>query len=223
MKLHNLIFHFFLTTSLLMTQTIYSPMAYAQLANNETELLEDNNNGNDAVEKRLQRLDSNDDGKISIDELQKVQTDRFNKMDVNHDGIISNVEFSEYHQQLQSKVVQHQFLRFDKNSDGKLDNGEYQAVSQMGKGRAIQHNLPAFAQADSDRDNAISLTEWQVLRPQKTRTAVFQKLDSNKDGKIGQDEFWQSRQEWFKKMDSNSDNFLTVKELAAKMPKNTLE
>ncbi len=222
MKLHNLFFHFFLTTSLLITHTVYSPAAFAQPVNNETELLEDNN-ANDAIEKRLQRLDSNSDGKISIDELQKVQTDRFNKMDVNRDGVLSGEEFNEYHQQLQSKILQRQFLRFDKNSDGKLDNGEYQAVGQMSKGRAIQHNLPAFAQADSDRDNMISLTEWQVLRPQKARTAVFQKLDSNKDGKIAQDEFWQSRQEWFKKMDSNSDNFLTVKEIAAKMPKNTLE
>lgn len=222
MKLHNLFFHFFLIPLLLITHTVYSPAAFAQAANNETELLEDNN-ANDAIEKRLQRLDSNNDGKISIDELQKVQTDRFNKMDANHDGAISSAEFNEYHQQLQGKMLQRQFLRFDKNSDGKLDSSEYQAVSQISKGRATQNSFPAFAQADSDRDNVISLTEWQALRPQKARTAVFQKLDSNKDGKIGQDEFWQSRQEWFKKMDSNSDNFLTVKELAVKMQKNSLE
>ena len=75
------------------------------------------------------RLDINNDGKISLDELTARQTRRFAKLDTDGDGSINMGEFN-------ARLIA-MFNRMDANADGFLDEDE---VSQHIKKHGKRHN-----------------------------------------------------------------------------------
>ena len=65
---------------------------------------------------KAKKLDVNDDGLLSLDELTSRRNQRFQKLDHNDDGQIDEAEFN-------ARLVA-MFNRMDSNSDGKLDDVE---------------------------------------------------------------------------------------------------
>lgn len=93
----------------------------------------------------LMRADTNGDGVVTWAEAQAAAVQRFQKMDANHDGVLTADEmpagprgaaFKRTDTDGDGKVSQAQFVdrakqrfdRIDTNHDGKLDAGELQAV-----------------------------------------------------------------------------------------------
>ena len=70
---------------------------------------------------KAKKLDMNDDGLISLDELTNRQNRRFQKLDHNDNGQIDEAEFN-------ARLVA-MFNRVDSNSDGMLDDVEISKLS----------------------------------------------------------------------------------------------
>ena len=66
------------------------------------------------------KLDINNDGLISLEELTSRQDKRFQKLDRNGDGMIDKTEFN-------GRIVA-MFERMDSNGDGSLDDDEISKV-----------------------------------------------------------------------------------------------
>jgi Ca2+-binding EF-hand superfamily protein len=114
---------------------------------------------------------------------------RFYRMDKNKDGAIDRSE-TQGHPWLQQS-----FSRHDSDRDGKLGKDEF--LSALNAERAASGNTGAAAGAtrpaadvfeglDRNNDGAVDGTEAQA-RPWLQRD--FAKYDSNRDGKLGKDEF----------------------------------
>lgn len=90
--------------------------------------------------------------------------DLFGKADANNDGIVTKAEFL--------ADVDARFAKLDANKDGKIAKDERPGGGEGRGGRMM-------GRADADGDGAISLAEQ---RAQATKR--FDRLDTNKDGKI---------------------------------------
>lgn len=99
-------------------------------------------------------------------------------MDANSDGVLTRQEFD--------AARTAQFTRLDANSDGFLSREEMRA--QRGE-RGPRGHRGQLARADANNDGNITREEF-LARP----TAMFDRLDANKDGVISADERPQPRQ-----------------------------
>ncbi len=75
------------------------------------------------------KLDMNNDGFISLDELTNRQNKRFQKVDQNNDGKIDKAEFN-------ARLVA-MFNRIDRNNDGMLDDNEISESKNHHHGRRL--------------------------------------------------------------------------------------
>jgi hypothetical protein len=147
---------------------------------------------------------------------------RFNDMDRNHDGVLSNDE-------LNGHQLQDERDRYDTNGDGFIDLNEYKsyATARMGGGGAMgpqggrdredpeeprrpvvyrAGNLPrdfpyASLDENGDKDGQVGLYEWKNAGK---RIAEFQDLDLNKDGFLTVDEYYRYRRQHMPPMASTS-------------------
>ena len=77
---------------------------------------------------KAKKLDVNNDGFISLEELTNRQNPRFQKLDRNDDGQIDEAEFN-------ARLVA-MFNRVDSNSDGMLDDVEISKLSHRDNGKS---------------------------------------------------------------------------------------
>jgi len=134
------------------------------------------------------RLDTNKDGKISRDELQKGFTNLYPERRPS-DLVFLMVEMSDCDECCAEELqVIYNFLhKADRNNDGKIDAGELKEARE----HLLNHRVEGIFKAlDADRDGKISRTE---ARGQIRRH--FDDLDANKDGFISRDELRKAAQE----------------------------
>lgn len=105
----------------------------------------------------FKKLDSNGDGQISQQEMQKLPTlvhkKKFDEADTNHDGKVSNEEFM-------AQVKQHadrMFKRLDRNGDGVIEADEADQAKVHGHHMSGDH---VFKHMDNNDDNSVSKSEW---------------------------------------------------------------
>jgi hypothetical protein len=98
--------------------------------------------------------------------------DMLAKADINSDGTVTNAEFL--------ADVDARFAKLDANKDGKISKGERPGG---GEGRGGRMKGRMMSRIDANGDGAISLDEQ---RAQATKR--FERLDTNKDGKLDQAE-----------------------------------
>lgn len=133
--------------------------------------------------KMMENLDSNKDGKVSLQEMLAQAETHFQKMDANKDGQISQAERQAMWQQRGGKQMgerkgQHQGHRQGQGQGQGQNQGQNQG--QMPKREGKHQGMQAV---DSNNDGMISRAE-HLAQAQK----MFQRLDANKDGVLSQDE-----------------------------------
>jgi Ca2+-binding EF-hand superfamily protein len=105
----------------------------------------------------------------------------FSKADTNGDGKLSRAEVE--------KAMPHLLAKFDSidiNKDGQLSREELRAWRKAHKGERQAKAAERFKHADKDGDGAISRAEAEKFAPRLAKK--FDLIDSNKDGKLTQDE-----------------------------------
>ena len=107
--------------------------------------------------------------------------DHFSKADTNADGKLSRAEVAKAMPQLLGK-----FDGIDTNKDGQLSRGELSAWRKAHKGERQAKAAERFKHADTDGDGAISRAEAEKHAPRLAKK--FDQIDSNKDGKLTQEE-----------------------------------
>jgi Ca2+-binding EF-hand superfamily protein len=106
---------------------------------------------------------------------------QFSKADINGDGKLSRAEIEKAIPQLLGE-----FDRIDSNHDGQLSRGELSAWRKAHKPGRQAQAAERFRHADTDGDGAISRAEAERHAPRLAKK--FDQIDSNKDGKLTQDE-----------------------------------
>jgi len=121
---------------------------------------------------RFDKIDTNHDGKLTVDEIQAAHREaaakHFAAKDTDKDGKLSRAEVA--------KMPDPMFARLDANHDGFLTPEE---LAQGHHG----HGNKGFGHADTNGDGAISRDE-ALARSDKR----FARIDANGDGVITQDE-----------------------------------
>lgn len=114
-------------------------------------------------------------------------SDRFNAIDANRDGSLSKTEIEAAETRVRrqaaariAKRAEESFARLDTDKNGQLSLAEFKASMPPVGGRAADGFLQRF---DTDKDGKITLAEFG--RP---TLAVFDRLDTNRDGTISAQE-----------------------------------
>ncbi len=105
----------------------------------------------------------------------------FSKADTDGNGMLSRAEFEKAMPQLAGK-----FDSIDANKDGQLTRGELSAWKKAHRAERQARAAERFKHADTDGDGAISRAEAEKNAPRLAQK--FDLIDSNKDGKLTQDE-----------------------------------
>jgi hypothetical protein len=105
----------------------------------------------------------------------------FSKADTNRDGKLSRAEVEKAMPHLLGK-----FESIDSNKDGQLSRGELNAWKKAHRAERQAKAAERFKHADTDGDGAVSRAEAEKHAPRLAKK--FDQIDSNKDGKLTQDE-----------------------------------
>lgn len=183
----------------------------------------------------FQKLDADKDGKISKAEADKQDTgrfqlkDKFAQIDTNKDAYLTKEElmaFGKEHGHGHHPGGQRGdfFKKLDTDGDGKISKAE---ADKLDKGR---FNLKEkFAEIDTNKDAYLSKEELMAFgkkdghgpRPGVKHEGPFEKLDTDKDGKISKAEVDKQEggrfnlKEKFTTIDANGDSYITKDEMIA--------
>ena len=114
---------------------------------------------NDKMPPAFSKFDKNSDGRISRDEAREGSDRMFNDIDTNKDGFISKEEMQTHH-----KIMHDEF--------------------REGMREKMRDH---WKSADKDGDGSLSRAEVEAAH-MKRLSRDFDKLDTNKDGKLSEDE-----------------------------------
>ena len=125
----------------------------------------------------IQKFDVNDNGLIEYAEFEEKIVRKFNRMDSNGDGVISDEDkfYSRKHKY-------HGMMdKADSDGDGVISQVEF-----------IETMKQRFVTQDTNNDNTISAEElevWYKAHRSEMRQKKFSRLDKNGDGVISKEEF----------------------------------
>lgn len=184
----------------------------------------------------LERLDADKDGKITKAEYAAARAADFKAADKNGDGVIDKDEFAAYGDQRRGAFVDRMFARLDKNGDGKLtadeistrrgrradraDRADKADRADRGERRAARGARRInFDRADTDKKGFLTLDDLTKLRGARfdaTLKRRFERLDTNRDGKLAGDELPAERKDAILRADANKDGAVTFEEFTAR-------
>ncbi len=129
-------------------------------------------------------------------------TEFLRQVDSNHDGFISQTEWTQF------------FAKQDQNGDKLLSLDEMKSSSPQSNGEgdanADAGRLAAFARLDANRNDAIDKAEW----PGKSKD--FRYLDANRNNSLSREEFLARNGRWwnetFDNLDFNGDGAIVRSE-----------
>lgn len=173
----------------------------------------------------MKYFDTNHDNMVTLNELNAVVKQRFEKMDADADGFVTLKEFQAYISERRAQHQQQRFAEIDANSDGNISQDEYLHYRQK---IAEQR----FQQLDANNDGVVSQEEFQAnkrgwwggksahggkfgMRRHGGGGRFFARMDSNNDGRLTLEENLAAWTNWFKRIDTNNDQVVTADEVKA--------
>ncbi|MBI5095066.1 MAG: hypothetical protein HZB26_21855 [Candidatus Hydrogenedentes bacterium] len=210
----------------------------------------------ETVLRLIRAADANYDGQVTLDELKVVVPDvsleQFNRLDTNDDGVLTRDDlppFSCDDREILERILrnadangdkqvtfdelkaiipaltQEQFDRLDTNHDGVLTKDDIPAPPVDPLKRLIR----LLHRADADENGEVTFDELLAVAPGLTQEQ-FDTLDTNDDGVITKDDFpkppphpVEHLLELLREADANHDGQVTFEELQAELPDITQE
>ncbi len=179
----------------------------------------------------LQTMDTNGDGKISLDEYVAAASARFKSIDTQNKGSINAADIAASPEVVQrdQKMAEFMVKHFDTAGNGYITQDEFLAAAKTrfakldktGTGELTASELTArgWGLAGHAAMQAMALqttTNGQHAQfAQKRAQRVFDKLDTNHDGVVTQDEYLAGAAAQFKKLDTQGNGHVTAQEIAA--------
>jgi Ca2+-binding EF-hand superfamily protein len=149
--------------------------------------------------KGLARFDRDGNGVVTRSEMRTTESERFDKIDTNHDGQLSGDEIQAAHREAAAK----HFAAKDTDKDGKLSRAE---VAKMPDAM--------FARIDANKDGFLTPDELAQAH-QGHGQKGFLRADTNGDGTISRDEALAHSDKRFARLDTNGDGVITQEEAKA--------
>lgn len=172
----------------------------------------------------MARADANGDGIITHAEFMASATERFTRMDANNDGKLSGDELrGPMAARAQGGVIikaafmaeaDTRFQQLDTNHDGKLTPDELAAMRARVQNRGGEDGRGAENRG-GDHDMAEQMPPADGPRGFGGR---LERLDTNHDGRISRDEMRADADRRFDRMDTNHDGFIDQAEMDAARP-----
>lgn len=129
------------------------------------------------IEKMLERLDANDDGGISLDEVKTHQANIFASADANDDQSLTQEEFD--------MIAEMQKAEREANKAERAETAEKDG-KRGGKGKHRgqgKRGGPNFERFDADSSGSLTVTEFTSHADK-----MFERMDRNSDGVINADD-----------------------------------
>ncbi|MDM8560480.1 EF-hand domain-containing protein [Candidatus Parabeggiatoa sp. HSG14] len=193
------------------------------------------------IEKLMARFDINEDGQITLDEVQSLRVAQFNQMDVDGNGFVSVEEVKAAIALKKEQRLEDIFNKIDTDGDGVLSLAEFKDSKKKPLQKELAVDEPnddsnaetrrgkrgaenkAAKQSKANRDNKGKNNKGKnnkgnnkaKQKKGKKSPFDFKRLDNDKDGQISLEEFTVNVP-LFDKFDANEDGVLTVEELTQK-------
>lgn len=156
-------------------------------------------------------FDTNQDGNVTLDEFNQAAELRFKSMDTDSNGTVNATEFKHYVQSRREQRKEQHYLKVDLNKDGQISKDEFMTAKQ-------NHAESKFKKMDKNNDGLISSDEFKRCNNKRGFKKhhgknIFMKLDTDGDGSVTKAESHTAWTTWFKRMDTNADNVVTIEEI----------
>ncbi len=214
-----------------LSSALLSVAALAQTAAPTTDPMPRGHHG--MSEHALKKLDTDGDGRVSLDEYLAGASARFKEADANNAGMLSAAQLASspqaqrHNQRSADRLVnrldtahkgyvtsddfvaeaQKRFARLDPQGTGKVTLEQFSAAPAARFGHA------AFAPASTDAVAATGKDKRAAFRQQFAQ-AEFARLDTNGDGVVTQAEFTTAAKSRFAAMDTQNSGKLTAQQIA---------
>lgn len=158
--------------------------------------------------KFMRFFDNDKDGNVTMQEFDKAAKSRYQRMDKNSDGKMTDDEFKAYLSERRSERRNKKFQKMDANKDGFVSKDEYIAY-QTNKAEK------RFSRMDADGNGMLTQEENNKRGKRRHRggSKMFKKLDTNNDGIVTQKESYDAWSNWFGRIDADGDKTVTKKEV----------
>jgi Ca2+-binding EF-hand superfamily protein len=158
------------------------------------------------------KLDTNKDGKVTLEEVRGEAAARFAAADTNKDGFLDAAELAAMHASNRGQHDRKGMARWDKDGNGSITKAE-----------APPRLLAHFDEFDTNKDGILDQQELRAMRKAREeqhpgRGPGMPKMDVDGDGKVSLAEFTEMHVQMFKHVDLNGDGIVTLEELQAARP-----
>ncbi len=173
------------------------------------------NKGADRAERMFERMDTDNDGIVSIDDAKALAAVRFAAMDTDGNGEITRSERRDFRQSKRTERRAERFARLDTDGDGMISLEDMKNASGS---RAERR----FARLDTDGDGLVSLDDMQAMQKQRGMRGKHEKGHAHREG--GRKgpmtlEKMESRMlKRFARIDTDGDGQITLEDVKAAGP-----
>ncbi|HET8934960.1 MAG TPA: EF-hand domain-containing protein [Polyangiales bacterium] len=156
----------------------------------------------------LNKLDTNQDGKVTREELNADITTRFSAIDTNKDGKVTQEEASQYFTAKRDEMKQkfgERLKEADTNKDGKWSQEELSKMPERRFAKLDANSDGFVTQQELEARHAERVAKFQEKHGENFKAKLWERADANSDGVVDQAEALKIADARFSKLDANND------------------